>query len=143
MADERGEPQATWAQVEAAATAYRGLVVWFGLSYLAGIPARMFLEAESLLFIPFTLLWLAATVVMLVHVYRLSASIGWAAPVLWVVLMFFPCINILVLVVLSQRATEWMKACGVKVGLLGPTPAAIAEVRQKAAAERGAAPPQA
>ncbi len=47
------------------------------------------------------------------------------------------------LVVLSARATEWMKACGVKVGLLGPTPAAIAEVKQKAAVKRGAAPPEA
>ena len=141
MADERGEPQATWTQVEAAATAYRGLVVWFGLSYLAGIPTRM---TESMaLALVFLVLWLAATVVMLINVYRLSASIGWAAPVLWVVLMFFPCINILVLVVLSARANEWMKACGVKVGLLGPTPAAIAEVQQKAAAERGAAPPEA
>lgn len=141
MADERSEPDATWADVLTAATAYRSLVVWFGLSYVAAIPARV--VGESLLAIPLTLLWLAVNIVMLVYVFRLAAAIGWSAPWLWVILMFFPCINIIVLLVLSQRANEWMKACGVKVGLLGPTPTAIAEVRGKAEAERGGAPPEA
>lgn len=57
--------------------------------------------------------------------------------------MFLPCVNFIVLLVLSQRATEWMQACGVKVGLLGPTPSAIGEVRRKAEAEGDVSPPTA
>jgi len=127
-------PQATWAQVEKAAVSFRGLLVWFGLTYLANILASIF--QESPLVIPFVLLSLAATVVMLIYVYRLAVAVGWSVPWLWVILMFFPCVNIIVLLVLNQRATQWMKECGVSVGLLGPSPASIAEVKSKAEAER-------
>lgn len=66
------------ADVLTAARSYRSLVLWFGLSYIAGIPMQIF--GDTLLVIPAFLLWLAAHIVMLVFVYRVADAIGWLAP---------------------------------------------------------------
>ena len=51
-------------------------------------------------------------------VYRLCKELS-LNPVLWIIAMFIPLINLICLVVLNQKATTFLKSHGVKVGLLG------------------------
>jgi hypothetical protein len=45
--------------------------------------------------------------------------------------MFLPCINILVLLVLSSKAQAWCQRYGLRVGFLGPTKESIEELRRR------------
>jgi hypothetical protein len=51
-------------------------------------------------------------------VYRLCKALS-VGPVLWIIAMFIPLINLICLVILNQKATTFLKAQGLKVGLMG------------------------
>jgi len=73
--------------------------------------------------------WLIASIVVqvsaIVCVLQLQVGlrIGVGARILTGVLMFAPCINLLVLLSVNARATHALKKAGLKVGLLGVNPA--------------------
>lgn len=72
--------------------------------------------------LPGVLLYVAIGVTAIVFVTRLALAMG-SHPVLaavGAVVMLLPCANILLLVMVNQRATSLLKKFGVKVGLLGP-----------------------
>ncbi len=51
-------------------------------------------------------------------VYRLCKALD-KGPVLWIIAMFIPLINLICLLVLNQQATRHLKDRGIKVGLMG------------------------
>jgi hypothetical protein len=70
------------------------------------------------------LLALALLVYMVVSVVRLCKSLG-LSPVIYAILMFIPCVSLVFLVILSQKATSRLQKAGLKVGLMGADPNAI------------------
>ena len=70
--------------------------------------------------------------VMLYFVYRLATALHSRAAWLWCITMIFPCVNLILLLVLSSRATKAIRAQGVKVGLMG---AKLADLQQPSAEE--------
>lgn len=73
-------------------------------------------------------LLIAGTVIMLIWVYRLTSSMGSKAAWAWVVVMFFPCLNLLFLLMINNNATAWCRRHGIKVGLLGPPKSALEDL---------------
>ena len=67
---------------------------------------------------------------LVVTTYQLSARLDSGPPILWTIGMFFPCLNLLVLLALSLVAQSWCKRHGIKVGFLGPTRESIEELRR-------------
>ena len=53
------------------------------------------------------------------YTYRVAKELGSRVPLLWAPLMLIPLINLVVLLVLSSRATKVLRAHGYKVGLMG------------------------
>ena len=70
------------------------------------------------------LLALALLVYMVVSVVRVCKSLG-LSPVIYAILMFIPCVSLVFLVILSQKATSRLQKAGLKVGLMGADPNAI------------------
>ena len=67
---------------------------------------------------------IASVIVQLVGialVVRMASAEGshWSTCVLYAILMLVPCINVLVLVHVNQRATTMLKDRGVRIGLMG------------------------
>ena len=60
-----------------------------------------------------------------VFVYRLASALKCGPPILWVLGMFLSCIGLIILLVLSSKATKELRAAGFKVGLLGGSPREI------------------
>lgn len=88
------------------------------LSILVSLGANVLLRSGDLaawILIPVAL---AVAAFSIFCVYRLCRALG-TSPALWVVAMFIPLLNLLALVILNQRATTFLKARGVAVGLLG------------------------
>lgn len=54
-----------------------------------------------------------------VKVYKLAYALQAGPAFLWVLGMFVPCISYVIVLVLSQKAGNFLKANGVKVGFLG------------------------
>jgi hypothetical protein len=67
------------------------------------------------------LLSLVLLVVTAIFVWKLANALG-LSPILYVVLIFVPCLSLMVLVVVIGKASERLKAAGVKVGLMGADP---------------------
>jgi hypothetical protein len=137
-----GAVQVDVAQVEAVAENFRKIVVWFGLGQLLA-PLIMWTVApaiESAGYQPLAgvfgvicqLSILAATITMVVYVYHLTEAMGSSAPWAWVVAMFLPCVNVIALLALSSNAQTWCRVNGIPVGLLGPSKAAIEQLRREA-----------
>jgi hypothetical protein len=57
--------------------------------------------------------------------YRLARSIDAGSPILWAVGSALGCVGVIVLLQLSSTATKWFTKQGLKVSLLGPTPASL------------------
>jgi hypothetical protein len=55
----------------------------------------------------------------LVFVYKLASSLKAAVPLVWTLCMFIPLLSLVLLLILSQRATRALQGAGFKVGLLG------------------------
>ena len=119
---------------EAIAKLYRRLVLLVGAQLLVGFFYQMQPGPEaSILAVILSLVVLGLSVALVVTSYRLARYLGAGAPVLWGVAMFIPCVNILVLLVLSSKAQAWCQRYGIKVGFLGPTKESIEEVRRRGA----------
>jgi len=56
---------------------------------------------------------------MMYYVYKLASNLRVFAPVIWVLGMFIPCINLILLLYLSSRAYHVLKGAGFRVGLMG------------------------
>ena len=56
---------------------------------------------------------------------RYAPLLGATAGTLWVVAMCAPCINYIFVLVLSQKATNFLQANGVKVGFFGADPSKL------------------
>jgi hypothetical protein len=57
-----------------------------------------------------------------VKVYKLADALQAGPAFLWVVGMLIPCFNYVIVLILSQKAGNFLKASGVKVGFLGADP---------------------
>lgn len=124
---------------EAIAKQYRRLVILVGLQLLLScmirVPAASAAIAEPSLGTALLIMGLAVALLfivaaLVVSAYRLAGLLGEGVPVLWAAAMFVPCLNILVLLVLSSKAQAWCRQYGIKVGLLGPTKQSIDELRR-------------
>jgi hypothetical protein len=120
---------------ETMARLYRRLVLLVGVQILAGI-LQLPLSATrapgtSLLALLFSLVVMGVLVATGVTAYQLTRSMGSRAPLAWAIAMFLPCVNIIVLLVLSSQAQGWCRRYGIKVGLLGPTRESIEELRRR------------
>jgi len=69
---------------------------------------------------------LTGVVLAIVGVVRLSSGLGYgiAARILIIISMFIPLVSLLVLLMLSSKATAVLRSAGYKVGLLGAAPKA-------------------
>ena len=122
-------------EVEGVARFYRRLVLLVGLQLLlsfAPIALEVVPEAQK----PQAgLALLGILIVMLVAIavtaYQLTLLMDEGSPFLWAIAMFLPCLNILMLLVLSSKAQDWCRRYGIKVGFLGPTSESIEELRRR------------
>jgi hypothetical protein len=68
---------------------------------------------------------LTALVLQIIYVYRLASSLQHTA-ILWVLgVIFLSCIGLILLLILSSKATKELRKAGFKVGLLGGNPKEI------------------
>jgi hypothetical protein len=66
---------------------------------------------------------LVVAVLQIIYVYRLAASLGSGVPIVWVLgIVFLSCIGLILLLVLSSKATKQLREAGFQVGLLGGNP---------------------
>ncbi len=108
---------------------YRLLVLWFGAQLLltivsmglaathgrTGPPALVALASGAV-----SLATIGVVVVLAIYSYRTADALGASIPVLWVVAMIVPCVNVISLLALSSQATAACRASGIPVGFLGP-----------------------
>lgn len=139
------------AQVEAVAVAYRQLIVWFAISQLTAVLGSVLMPAAGddatavgwlglILSLCALSAAIVATVVMISWVYRLASSMGMSGAWAWSLGMLISCLNLVLLLTLSSRATSWRKRHGVVVGLLGPSSAEIARIRRQRHESAGPTP---
>jgi hypothetical protein len=105
----------------------RGLLVCV-LIYLGAVAASMILPRilPPELTIIASLLFAVAGIAGLVFVFLLSTKVyGTGLGVLFGLLTLIPCVGLIVLLVINQKATSVLRQNGVKVGLLGADPNAI------------------
>lgn len=67
---------------------------------------------------------LGLLVYMIISVIRLAKALD-LSQVLYAILMFVPCVSLIVLLMLSGKATARLTQAGIKVGLLGADPNSI------------------
>ena len=66
---------------------------------------------------------LAVIIFQVIYVYRLASSLETGIPILWVLgILCLSCIGLILLLVLSSKATKQLREAGFKVGLLGGNP---------------------
>jgi len=71
----------------------------------------------------FGLAYLVVWVMQIIYVYRLAAALKCGSPILWLLgVMCLSCIGLILLLILSSKATKELRAAGFKVGLLGGNP---------------------
>lgn len=123
-------------EAEGIARLYRRLVLLVGLQILLGfvqIPLAGIPEAQKA---QVGMVVLAVLLVVLVAIavtaYQLTLLLDTGSPVFWAIAMFLPCLNILILLVLSAKAQDWCRRYGIKVGFFGPTKESIEALRQHA-----------
>jgi hypothetical protein len=127
-------------RVEAVARLYRHLVLLVGVQIILGL-LRGFLQGPSDVsptpgeVNPLTpviaLIGLVVFVWTAITAYKLTEQLGEKLPILWAILMFVPCLNIIGLLILSSKAQAWCHQYGIKVGLFGPSKESIEELRQR------------
>ena len=120
---------------EAIAKHYRRLVLLVGaqlvLSMFFQRQAPEMSQGEAILSLILAAVLIGVTVYLVSTAYRLARYLGAGVPVLWAVAMFIPCLNIIMLLVLSTKAQAWCRQYGIKVGFFGPTKESIEEVRRR------------
>lgn len=132
-------PEGSWPapldDAEAIAKHYRRLVLLVGAQLVLSVffrgqgPAMS--QGEAVLALILLPVLIGVTVYLVATAYRLARYLGAGVPVLWAVAMFIPCLNIIMLLVLSSKAQAWCRQYGIKVGFFGPTKESIEEVRRR------------
>ena len=120
-------------EAEAIARHYRQLVLLVGVQLLAGyfrLPSQR-QSTPSVLSAVASLVLFCILIALAVTAYKLTQLLGSKVPIVWAIVMFIPCVNILGLLALSSKAQAWCRQYGVKVGFFGPTKASIEELRQR------------
>jgi putative effector of murein hydrolase len=72
----------------------------------------------------------ALSTAMAVTVYRLMSLLEAGLPALWAMPIFVPVVNLLTLLVISQKMQGWCRKRRIYVGLLGPATESIEWVRR-------------
>jgi hypothetical protein len=121
--------------IEAVARSYRLLVALVGGQLLFSLvmqfaTAGLGPELAALAGIFTLAVALGLTIASAVTAYRLAAGIEAGPPVLWAVIMFVPCFNLLGLLIMSSKAQSWCRRHGIVVGFLGPTQASLDSLRR-------------
>jgi hypothetical protein len=114
-----------WAQIVRVAKAQRLVIGLFAVSLL-GLPMSFIAGATVGLGGSINFIWipvaLGLRVATAVAVYRLAAALGSKLAVLWAIGSIVPnCIGFVVLLVISNNASEFLKKNGISVGFLGTT----------------------
>ena len=116
---------------------YRRLVLLVGAQILLGLfqlPLQAATSHEGALIVILLVVVLGSLgllVAIAVTAYQLSSHLRESVPLLWAIVMFLPCLNIIGLLVLSAKAQSWCSRYGLKVGLLGPTQESIEDLRRR------------
>ncbi|MBV8520293.1 MAG: hypothetical protein JO197_23075 [Acidobacteria bacterium] len=98
------------------ATNYRKLVLSVGAQLGVSL-VFWILGPAAILVVPS----LGATVIAIAYyAFHTARALGSPSPALWSAAMLVPCINLLVLAMLSSNATEACRKYGIPVGFLGP-----------------------
>jgi hypothetical protein len=124
-----------FAIVEEGALVYRRLVrlVGFGVLVAAASPVLPFaVEGDAALVVALVLGSLAGLIITVLTVrtaHRLADILDAKPPILYAIGFFLPGVSLMMLLVLSSRATAWARRYGLEVGLLGPTPASLEALR--------------
>jgi hypothetical protein len=121
-------------EAEGIARLYRRLVLLVGLQILLGfaqlpmsaVPA----EQRSVVAMAIVGVLLVVLAALAVTAYQLTLLLDAGSPIVWAIAMFIPCINIIVLLVLSAKAQTWCQRYGIKVGFFGPTKESIEALRK-------------
>jgi len=92
-----------------------------GLAVLNGVATAGKIQALSLAVF---VVGLGLLVFMILSVTRLAKALD-QSPVLYAILMIIPCVSLIMLLVLSGKATTRLSQAGIKVGLLGADPNSI------------------
>lgn len=113
--------------IQALAVSYRRLVLWVGVQLLLMFAPAVFglvVSEETPLFqfvsLAFLLIAFASIFALAIYGYRTARGLGSNLGFFWALAMLLPCVNVLVLLALSSRATQACRAEGIEVGLLGP-----------------------
>ncbi|MDY7093828.1 MAG: hypothetical protein SX243_12725 [Acidobacteriota bacterium] len=113
--------------IQALAVSYRRLVQWVGVQLLLMFsPAvlELVVSDDNPVFpvasLAIGLIALASVFALAIYGYRTARALGSNLGFFWALAMLLPCVNLLVLLALSSRATQACRAEGVEVGLLGP-----------------------
>ena len=122
-------------RVERVARLYRRLILLIGAQLiLAVLNQSIRISAATggdtlLLAFAAFLAGFAIVIALAVSAYGLAKHLGSRVALLWAIGMFFPFVNIIVLLALSVQAQRWCRARGIKVGLLGPTAESLEKLR--------------
>ena len=108
------DPQGVGMNTHDVAKAQRMLL----LSILASLVGNVLMNTNALVGVLMIPVALAIAVFSIWCVYKLCKALS-LGPVLWIIAMFIPLINLICLVILNQKATTYLKSQGLKVGLLG------------------------
>ncbi len=103
-------------------------IVFCGFGGIVGVAARDAGSQRMATLILGILYWVfvfAFFVFWCIKVYKLADALQAGPAALWVVAMFAPCINYIFVLFLSQKATSFLQANGVKVGFFGADPGKI------------------
>lgn len=120
-----------WEQVYRVGRAQR-LLIWLFLAGLLALPLSLASAgarpgAAEQMGIVFLALIIVVRLGMAVAVYRVAAALGSKLAVVWAIGAFLPnLIGLIVLLVLNQKATTFLRSAGLKPGFMGvkvsPTP---------------------
>jgi hypothetical protein len=103
-------------------------LVFCGFSGIVGLAARDAGGQQMATLAIGILYWALAVaffVFWCVKVYKLADALQAGPAALWVVAMFAPCFNYIFVLILSQKATNFLQANGVKVGFFGADPSKL------------------
>jgi len=101
-------------QIQSVAKAQRMLL----LSVLASIVGNILMRSNTYVGLAMIPILLGIAAFSIWCVYRLCKALD-KSPVLWIIAMFIPLVNLICLVALNSSATSFLKSHGLKVGLLG------------------------
>lgn len=115
-----------WSKLRTVAQAQRFVIQMFALGLLslpaAGVITAVFGTGE-LANVTFLAVFLLVRGTMAFAVYKLAAELASGLPALWAIGAFIPnIIGLIVLLVISSRASKVLQRAGIKVGLMGASP---------------------